>query len=533
MFVGSILLFFWLRGNFDLISEPVQSKITNLFGRRLDLRASDFAYVTRYRRARRMYVSLFMTFYLVLSMLGLAVATKSGLLSETFARVYPDAASFPLILALAIQTGSPMLPHVLSIDSQLRAWLHELIAIPTEVEDILFQHYNDIDIFENEINRKTMNEEGPELRKQFAIERNSYVLDKAISLIAGLKSLPSSIFRDLSQGKYERLLSNILFVEQKAKALKLDCVDNPETLTNSAEFSGVLRSTLLSVACFVSSTDPARRAKLLEDLGLNQGGLGFRLNWHEIIASQLVVLFVSLLLFTAFGGPIGHHFAAAFSMPALPQHLLDVLYSWIVPDGVPLLLSYCLLFAVFSPKPGGAPTGAATSSEPLSPSESFYTKLITAFVIVYACALGARMLWQFLVVSNSSPPFIESVVLTLGSVGTAAIASICQRNILSARSQLNLRLRRMFLCTIWAVSGCIIWNAVIGQIYLQGFPEKFSEQNASSGYLLMSITFPLYCLASILLGTFLGTIRPLAWRGSLSPVGFVRSKHQAPNSNPI
>jgi hypothetical protein len=134
---GSLLLFFWLRENFAVLSTPLADEVRDLIGQTQAFDARDFAHATRYRRARRLYIVFFLLMYWCVSLLGVTLANRVGLIPANFVALLPSSDAFPLALALSIQAASPTIPHVISIDSRFRAWLHEMIAIPTELRHLL------------------------------------------------------------------------------------------------------------------------------------------------------------------------------------------------------------------------------------------------------------------------------------------------------------------------------------------------------------------------------------------------------------
>lgn len=183
----------------------------------------------------------------------------------------------------------------------------------------------------------------------------------------------------------------------------------------------------------------------------------------------------------------------------MPQDLNEVLYSWLFPEGLPFIISYLLLFTVFA-----GSTHRENSDNQLKDNETHFTKIAAAFVIVYACALGARVLW----LETFSPSFTWSetlpraAILSFSSVGTALIADAAQRA--------NLRIWSDYTRWIWPRTSsslvlwiclCIVWNIVIGRIYIQ------NVGGAKPGYMLTFVAFPTIIVFSVLVGAIINSAR--------------------------
>lgn len=493
--IGLVLLFFWLRENFTVLSEPMQKQIKSLFGVSLDLKANDFAHPARYRRARTFYVSFFLILYVVVCLLGINVAKLSGLLPATFVETLKDADSFPLVLALAIQATNPTLPHVVSLESRIRSWLHELITIPTEVESIAAEQYaifvdtaTACDILE--VDESEISDSGD--------GRTPYLIDGVFSLTRTLASLPPAISKMASSHSFEKMLEYSRSIELRGKALYFDHQNKGSSEQLIGHVDRLIRDALLAIGCVVSTTPPDKRPILLKALNLRGDQAGWTLYWHEILSSQLFVLFLFLLPLVAFGAPVGQELAKTLSMPALPLSLNDVIYSWLLPDGVPFLIAYCLLFAVFADRP--RLPNLQFSAE--RPENDFYTRLFTASFITYGCALGARLLWLVFASVKSSPGSAilpESAILALSSVGTAVVATLCQTRI-KRHGTAHHSIWISILIVLIGLAVCVLWNTVIGEIYIQARGDA-----GSSGYLIMMIAFHSYCALGIMVGTILRT----------------------------
>lgn len=304
LLIGAILLVLAMRDSFAALSESTRKKLTRIYGYDLTLSARDFAHPIRYHRARGLYVIFFLVLYVILSLLGINAVTKSGLIPASFAALLPSADAFPLVLALAFQAGSPLLPNMFNLEMKIRGWLHELIAIPDEVQEIMAKHHKDtID------NIRSASEvayaRSGESRSLISI-KYEMTLSKTIALCRLGRNLGPHVTNRIPDDCVAKISDYLQRVEDKVKAHKSDLMSNEQpTETSLRVLESCLRDALLATACLIATTPPDHREVILQTLGLNAEVTGYRLNWHDNLSSQMLSAFVLFLLVCAFGGELG------------------------------------------------------------------------------------------------------------------------------------------------------------------------------------------------------------------------------------
>lgn len=244
---------------------------------------------------------------------------------------------------------------------------------------------------------------------------------------------------------WRKLRPQAVNISNKIDALKLNyVVEGAGNRASVISFKDALGDCALLAACFVSATSSEFREPLVKKLGLDSHR-PFRIVWHETLLAQ----FTCCLMITFIGSIV------ALALPQNPMDLRTVLYSWIIPNVTPVLLSYVVLFA---------------SSFNFHDGEGEFrhvqvTKLIWAFLFAYAASLSFNIWWLFASVSLPLEPLCEeAAILAYGSVAAAAIAVVAQR--WASRQNACLGISKIILTGFFLLALSVSVNAATAQTYM-------------------------------------------------------------------
>jgi hypothetical protein len=245
--------------------------------------------------------------------------------------------------------------------------------------------------------------------------------DRIDDLAMRVPVLPPSLTEGVRRQCLESAIALLQHSQASAKAMQLDAKDANGDDNSGSSLKTVLRRALLGASWVVCAAPPERRERLLSELRLNPRISGYSLSWHELVAGQALFLSFALVMFIAFGAHLGRMFSVDF--PAFPQNLEDVVFAWIVPEVLPFLAAFMVLFAVFADRPK-AGDGSRTDK-----GRTFLTRLVLALVFAYVCAFGVRLWLSLSAMEKSTWADVQAkaIILALASIGTACIVLVAQK----------------------------------------------------------------------------------------------------------
>jgi|SRR5579862_972389 len=486
LFFGSLILFYWLRENFANFTPSLTKEVEELFYINVQLQAKDLVHPKRYRRARWAYVIAVMTIYLMLCLLGLAIARRAGVVSDEWARILPNGDAFPLFLAVSIVGSSTLLPQLVNVEALLRTGMQRSMAIPIEIEETKGLHYNRLAgeaIPELDIESPPTPEQKDGDDPEVIAARHASVYKITRDLLDGLLGIQVAA---AAAATWRKLRPYTVTVSQRLDALKLaHMVEGKGDRDSLASFLSVLADGTLVAACLISATPRDKRDALLRQLELRDHS-SIRVTWHETLGAQFICYFVSMAAVVIIG----------IALASNPSRVQSILYSWILPESLPFFLAYLVFFGLFSKFPG----------QPVRGRKNTFARLSLGLALAFVCALVAQVWWLLASVQTltSTPLYEEGAILALGSVGAAAIAITCQNQ--AFRPGVSRKFVKIAGLALAGFILCSVWNAVTAQAYMRRDNDLRRAYHApllapDPLWLPLTATFPGYIALSLLVGT--------------------------------